>query len=96
MDNFNKIYNQIIAESKTNSNNKKYIVIYTPESGNIKTFGPFDSKKEAKEWMANDFNENYKVAKDTNTDVKWNWTEAGTCHIKGIGNWEIVEFFGKR
>ena len=70
---------------------KKYSVIYTPDSGYTETFGPFDTKAKANDWMADDFNHNYKVAKDADVDVQWTWNENHSCSIEGLGSWEIVE-----
>lgn len=76
----------------------KFSVIYTPESGYTETFGPFNSIKEAKEWMADDFNHNCDVAKKAGVDVQWTWNERnhqtlGSCEIEGLGSWEITRLY---
>jgi len=76
----------------------KFSVIYTPESGHIETFGPFISIKDAREWMADDFNYNYDVAKRAGVDAQWTWTERnhqtlGSCKIEGLGSWEIIRLY---
>lgn len=73
-----------------------YTVIYTPESGYLEAFGPFDSLSAAKSWMAQDFNHNCEYAKKSGVDPQWTWNERtskclGSCSIEGIGSWEIVE-----
>ena len=75
---------------------KNFAVIYTPEFGHIEAFGPFEKLSDAKSWMTQDFNDNYKVAKKSGVDPQWTWNERtpkclGSCIIEGLGIWEIVE-----
>jgi len=75
---------------------KSFIVLYTPESGHLESFGPFETYASAKEWMAQDFNDNMKVAKKFDVDPQWTWNERsygnlGSCTIEGVGSWQIVE-----
>ena len=75
---------------------KSFIVLYFPASGHIEAFGPFEKLSDAKSWMAQDFNDNMKVAKRSDVNPQWTWNERsygnlGSCSIEGLGSWQIVE-----
>lgn len=75
---------------------KVFTVVFTSETGCLETYGPFETVSKAKDWMGQEFNNNFNIAKKNNKDVRWNWDEHkhGSCKIEGVGSWNVIELKG--
>ena len=73
------------------------VIFYSADSNHTQSVGLCKSISEAKNWMANKFNERYKELKNKGIIPRWSWNERtskclGSCNIENIGTWKIVKF----
>ena len=66
-----------------------FIVIYSAAYGHEETFGPFQTKKEAVEWMKVDVQHAIAIAANE-ADIKYNAiTDGDTIRIEEYGEWTV-------